>query len=163
MKYNPHVSSSHWKCQKAYFTTPSSVRRVLINAPFKWKLNVRCTCSKDLTGALISTLHMLDDGAEKVQGPQWEDHPGVHTVRNGSSTSSGLPEQSYEVFKGLSSTHNNHISFQMVQKNNEVVVTKLKLDVPAQGPQGRVASKDKGKVTVNDVVAAAETLSIDQI
>nr|GMD99624.1 hypothetical protein Iba_chr15eCG5640 [Ipomoea batatas] len=38
-----------------------------------------------------------------------------------------------------------------------------KVGSAGQGPQGRVASKDKGKFTINDVVAAAGTSSIDQI
>nr|GLL17439.1 hypothetical protein Itr_chr01CG13120 [Ipomoea trifida] len=77
MKDNPHVSSSHWKCQKAYFT-----------------------------------------------------------VRNGSTLSMLIPIQGWGHQAEVGSA--------------------------GQGPQGRVASsKDKGKFTINDVVAAAGTSSID--
>nr|GMD60787.1 hypothetical protein Iba_chr12aCG14600 [Ipomoea batatas]GMD60789.1 hypothetical protein Iba_chr12aCG14620 [Ipomoea batatas] len=72
-----------------------------------------------------------------IQGPQWEDHPGVWTVRNGSTLSMLIPIQGCGHQAEVGSA--------------------------GQGPQGRVASKDKGKFTINDVVAAAGTSSIDQI
>nr|GLL46972.1 hypothetical protein Itr_chr14CG17000 [Ipomoea trifida] len=72
-----------------------------------------------------------------IQGPQSEDHPGVWTVRNGSTLSMLIPIQGCGHQAEVGSA--------------------------GQGPQGRVASKDKGKFTINDVVAAAGTSSIDQI
>ncbi|PWA37388.1 KOW-like protein [Artemisia annua] len=141
MKYNPGVTSSRHKCRKAHFTSPSSVRRVIMSAPLSTKLRSKYN---------VRSVPVRKDDE-------------VHVVRG---TYKGREGKVVEVYRRKWVIHIERITREKVNRQSvnvgvnpsKVVLTKLKLDKDRKDlldrkHKGRDASK--GKFTVDDVAAAS--------
>ncbi|GBG81102.1 hypothetical protein CBR_g31778 [Chara braunii] len=143
MKFNPRVSSSRRKARKAYFTAPSSVRRIFMSSPLSSELrnkyNVRSVPIRkdDEVSVVRGTFKGRDGKVVQVYRKKWVIHVERITREkvNGATVNVGI-----------------HPS--------KVVITKLKLDKDRKAllerkGKGRTrdAKGEKGKFTESEVQA----------